>query len=423
MLTLSHLFNIILKGNTRPTLAPPDPDLREYQQTMALSAISGRRSSTKYEPATRNSINRKTRSQPLFVPDDDINDDEFLPTYDSSGEDEQLALGIQISLDQMQLPGRPSSTNAQSGSNIASSSRINLASSSRSFFVNSRDTAAFESAYSSFSAPTPIESALSIANASPLRGKSISTFGKASLLSTEPQGQQECPSDSEDDMEEILPTHAQPLHSPVLLTSPPLPLHDKSDTEIVPELAQTTARVHSNDEDVMASFTQSSQIEKAISKSATTEVAESEIPSSNELPVEIVDDDTPTFQPQLNSPLDESRKTPPAPSSVEEALFIWSRSPSPSGTYEIGIARAPSPAGDWDAADEMDVHAEEGDFANFMAQVKGQDLDNVRREIDDEIRVLNHQRKAALRNSEDITQQMVSQIMVRSLIIFSFIQC
>jgi len=66
----------------------------------------------------------------------------------------------------------------------------------------------------------------------------------------------------------------------------------------------------------------------------------------------------------------------------------------------------------WDAAEEMDLRAEEGEFARFLSQVKGRNLNDVRREIDDEIKGLNEQRKAAMRDSEDITQQMVSQIMV-----------
>lgn len=67
---------------------------------------------------------------------------------------------------------------------------------------------------------------------------------------------------------------------------------------------------------------------------------------------------------------------------------------------------------EFDAADEMDPHAEEGQFAEFLSQVKGRDLHDVRKEIDDEIVVLNQQRKAALRDAEDVTQQMVNQIMV-----------
>ena len=99
--------------------------------------------------------------------------------------------------------------------------------------------------------------------------------------------------------------------------------------------------------------------------------------------------------------------------SIEETLFAWSRTPSPSG--DMFASRPPSPpaAEGWDAAEEMDPHAEEGEFARFMSQVKGRNMDDVRKEIDDEIKHLNQQRKAALRDSEDITQQMISQIMVR----------
>ncbi|KIY43975.1 PIN domain-like protein [Fistulina hepatica ATCC 64428] len=66
----------------------------------------------------------------------------------------------------------------------------------------------------------------------------------------------------------------------------------------------------------------------------------------------------------------------------------------------------------WDAAQEMDPHAEEGEFARFLSQVKGRELEDVRREIDDEINTLKQQRKAAIRDSEDISQQMISQIMI-----------
>ena len=61
----------------------------------------------------------------------------------------------------------------------------------------------------------------------------------------------------------------------------------------------------------------------------------------------------------------------------------------------------------------MDAAAEEGEFARFVSHVKGKDIDDVRREIDDEIKSLNQQKKLAMRNSEEITQQMVAQIMVR----------
>jgi DNA excision repair protein ERCC-5 len=94
----------------------------------------------------------------------------------------------------------------------------------------------------------------------------------------------------------------------------------------------------------------------------------------------------------------------------EDRLFGWSRTPSP--FPDIDTNHPSPPAEEWDAADEIDVHAEEGEFARFMSQMKGKNVDDVRNEIDNEIKGLNQQRKAAIRDSEDITQQMIAQIMV-----------
>ncbi|KAH8117820.1 hypothetical protein DFH11DRAFT_1570873 [Phellopilus nigrolimitatus] len=92
-------------------------------------------------------------------------------------------------------------------------------------------------------------------------------------------------------------------------------------------------------------------------------------------------------------------------SSDDEA---WSKPHSTSGTSQV--AAVPQDEG-WDAAHEMDVQEEEGEFARFAAHVKGKDLDSVRHEIDEEIRQLHQQRKAAMRDSEDVTQAMIAQIM------------
>ena len=103
----------------------------------------------------------------------------------------------------------------------------------------------------------------------------------------------------------------------------------------------------------------------------------------------------------------------------DEALTDWSRSPSPvvGLSNDADASRPPFVSHEtWDAAQEMDPHAEEGEFARFMSQVKGRDLDDVRAEIDEEIKSLNRQKKAAMRDSDDITQQMISQIMVRRII-------
>lgn len=65
---------------------------------------------------------------------------------------------------------------------------------------------------------------------------------------------------------------------------------------------------------------------------------------------------------------------------------------------------------EWDAAEEMDVAAEQAQFASFFSQVQNRSVDQLREEIDKELRALQAQKKAAMRDSEDITQQMVGQI-------------
>jgi DNA excision repair protein ERCC-5 len=67
---------------------------------------------------------------------------------------------------------------------------------------------------------------------------------------------------------------------------------------------------------------------------------------------------------------------------------------------------------DFDAAREMDADAEAGEFARWISQVKGRNLDDVRKEIEQEINGLRKEQKAAMRDSEDITSQMIAQIMV-----------
>ena len=95
----------------------------------------------------------------------------------------------------------------------------------------------------------------------------------------------------------------------------------------------------------------------------------------------------------------------------EQLISDWSRSPSPSAHPPIPTSRKDKL--DWDPAQEMDVEAEEGEFAEFLSQVKGRDLDTVREEIDAEIMQLNKEKKNAQRDSEDMNQQTVAQIMVR----------
>ena len=127
---------------------------------------------------------------------------------------------------------------------------------------------------------------------------------------------------------------------------------------------------------------------------------------------------SPSPESSTQHPVREPALTDSDKSEEEHVISDWSRSPSPVADALLGT-EAPAPNAttvedSWDAAQEMDAHAEEGEFARFISQVKGKDLDDVRREIDEEIKSLNQQKKAAMRDSEDITQQMIAQIMVRS---------
>ena len=111
----------------------------------------------------------------------------------------------------------------------------------------------------------------------------------------------------------------------------------------------------------------------------------------------------------------------------EELYSGWSRSPSPVTQQDkvdmpfvttldkSAVSGTTNEDDDWDAAHEMDAEEEEGEFAQFLSQVKGKDLETVRDEIDQEIKQLNQARKNLQRDSEEITQHMVSQIMVSGL--------
>ena len=101
-------------------------------------------------------------------------------------------------------------------------------------------------------------------------------------------------------------------------------------------------------------------------------------------------------------------------SSSDDFGESWSRPTSPTTDPASQAPQHAKVDEDWDAAQEIDPQAEENEYAQFISQVRGRNLEEVRREIDDEIRILNEQKKIAMRDSEDITQQMISQIMVRA---------
>ena len=188
-------------------------------------------------------------------------------------------------------------------------------------------------------------------------------------------------SDSDEDMEPVL--LSIPEKQPSAMT--PLPETPKSNVLVSADRGPTVSgRVHFED-DVLSTS----------QASAASTPSEAHAPQSLHEPVIPVSD------------LEDE----------EKVISDWSRSPSPVAdalfATETETPKAPAVVDEsWDAAQEMDAHAEEGEFARFLSQVKGKDLDDVRREIDDEIKTLNQQNKVAMRDSEDITQQMIAQIMV-----------
>lgn len=117
------------------------------------------------------------------------------------------------------------------------------------------------------------------------------------------------------------------------------------------------------------------------------------------------------------------------------STYSWSRSPTPplrpvgmteteieSGNVSLTSAASPLPlhspalkvSRDEDEDDgdlaPADVAAESDDYARFVASIKHRDLNEVRGEIDDEIRVLNAENRVAMRDSDEITSSMIAQI-------------
>lgn len=101
----------------------------------------------------------------------------------------------------------------------------------------------------------------------------------------------------------------------------------------------------------------------------------------------------------------------------------WSRSPSPTRrpplqntTSANSVPSEVEPDTEDVDMDAQDMVGEQDDYARFMAQIKNRNLDEVRTEIDDEIRVLHGQNKVAQRDSDEITLAMIAQIQVSRLL-------
>ncbi|KAA1467640.1 PIN domain-like protein [Dentipellis sp. KUC8613] len=452
-----------------PKPADVDPDLREFRRGMALAGIAKRHTPKRLGPRKTSHPKKKPKTQPLFeleedgVPrapqpvDDEQDDPELALAMQASLEDEEdAALRRALEASRMNIAGRPSTASTSSSASVE--------------LVEER-VAESSDGDDLYMPAGRLETALAIANAGPTpKGLSMSRhptqyspqspmFGRPTggllgqptrLVSTAIQV-----SESDEDMEEVPVT-------PLAKVPPPLPAQSTTPTKTpAVERRRPEVMTISDSEDDMeevvvpeelptltqpprviseplrdAKLHQAPQLERQTAALSTPAPARGfspdlELESYVTEPVQ----DTPVAM--GNSPASSgsrSRRIDPSvqpPSSVArpapvdvlsdsdgDALSGWSRSPSPEAgpsTRADGQQAQLKPHAaeeEWDAAQEMDTHAEEGEFARFMSQVKGKDLDAMRREIDDEIKALNQQKKAAMRDSEDITQHMISQIMV-----------
>ncbi|GLB40317.1 putative xeroderma pigmentosum G I-region [Lyophyllum shimeji] len=423
--------------------AAPDQDLREYRQTMALSAIGNRASQQRAPP--RRPINKKSSKKPLFELDDD---DELVPelpqVFPVSREDEEddmLTIAIQESLEQAQsMKGKDRDRLAADG---PSSSK--LSSNVPDIYPSTPpphprlDDDGFV-----FETPSRLETALTFAHAGLTRPRDFpaspgttSVFGRPTLLSSSSHTRitppcrplhsaDKIPEANQDRRTPATPSRP-PEHSPISVPTRALP----ADEEVTvprtePNSTPTPTALH--EVPAQISSVSDEEMEEVIPAPYRNSITNLGTPLSPELVTSVekaVENipppsnvDKPMAQPgadRENEPISSSVPLFAAPLEDEaEGLIPWSRSPSPSN--ELATDQVPtrsrSPARQtWDAAEEMDPHAEEGEYARFISQVKGKNIEDVRRELDDEIKPLNQQRKAAMRDSEDVTQQTVSQIM------------
>jgi len=452
-----------------------DSDLRQYQREMALPAIASRYSPKKPSPLTVNPINRKKQSKPLFDLDSDDEDVAAIRNEElESEEDEELALAIQASLDQSRsIPpwkasgstvsphkspgfvGIPSGQRPSAEMEILAPSGLETfltfagTGTSREFI--SRRVSGTQVQNKAFGAPSPLLTVSKTALNAVLAAEDneipggfvqpVEQFVPPTIPASTMVSGFQALTDSEDDMEEVeVPvTHALAEKMHEVPTERPesdsvLRSSESKDDEDLEEIQVAVLKPTLSSGELVISPRISTESSPRESTPSPLPDTHNITPDPGSVDVPKVLDLTQVIGTPITTPMTlEKQNKPP--------LSSWSGSPSPCGsrkmTQGVGQSNTTSmsksdaavreseveggpiedideqPEGKhWDAAEEMDLHAEEGEFARFLSQVKGRNLNDVRREIDDEIKILNEQKKAAMRDSEDITQQMVSQIMV-----------
>lgn len=396
-----------------------DPDLRDNQREMALST----RKLPKEPPALP--INRKTKSKlPHFSQTEELSD----------SENDMLAIAIQRSLEDSNSKASPSPHRL----GYEQSFKLKMISSSDRLYEKDQGPASH----------TRLETALSIAGAGPSRiPLSATETGTVSTLfgrpTSSPKGQLSPEIRSETDETADAPAIAisglassnpEDATVPSLFGAPVL-LPRLGRGEVSKSASIGNRQGQSNPATASSSLVEVSPVAPSsrthVFLESTSDLLDEDM-DLEEVPMDVdsgiavpdVDVQYHSFTAKASSPANNRERTP----QPQNYLFtINSPTPSYLDNPEGGPSRGPSPPRDpsgsrplvpphqeeeWDAANEVDVRAEEGEFARFMSHVKGRNIDDMRKEIDDEIKHLNQQRKAAMRDSEDITQQMINQIMV-----------
>ncbi|KAF8126912.1 PIN domain-like protein [Boletus edulis] len=361
-----------------------ESDMEMEEVSMYDSRIAIRKKNTVSQP-----VQRPARPQPLFDMDDEDELPRIRPPVSDDDDDPELALVIQASLDS-QTKSSPSQSVFRSAEDPLGRSPLVTAPSAR--------LRSYHDDEDLYASPSRLEMALSIAGAAPPRRTSggygpkptqSSLFGTPSLLLPPrfPYIHHSALHPNKDGPGDVNTTRSleEPPLSPFLKSAPPSP-ELALDNVHTPALSPSPPMIGDNRDD----FTQTPRPRVSFDLlRASSHTPRSTVPS-----------------PAVHMPEEDS----------DASAIEWSRSPSPVGDLSANDLSAVEGRREneesWDAAHEMDPHQEAGEFAKFISQMKGKDIDTVRVEIDEEIRELNRQKKAAIRDSEDITQHMISQIML-----------
>ena len=158
-----------------------------------------------------------------------------------------------------------------------------------------------------------------------------------------------------------------------------------------------------------ASAKASAEASRVTSSSPTTRVTDEMI---QEMPVS--DDDVPVDWSRSPSPQQPAR---PKPVIRRQSSNLDEEVPD---DFPLAPAGRELEEDEEDAEDletietQVNLQAEEGHFFKFLKELQSRNLDEMRNEVEEEIRVLNQQRKTDRRNADDVTAQMSKEIQVSS---------